>query len=94
MRAMGVSLGAQKFNQLVEVTMRGRGILGAIVVVWLLIGVFAAWQLHYFEGGPTNCAAASTIGLTVVAGPLNYGVINPQVAECPKPVIPQPHSAQ
>ena len=30
--------------------MRGRGILGAIVVVWLLIGVFAAWQRDYFKG--------------------------------------------
>jgi hypothetical protein len=35
--------------------MPGRGILGAVVLVWLLIGVFAAWQLHYFENGPTNC---------------------------------------
>ncbi len=32
--------------------MRGRGILGAIVVVWLLIGVFAAYQRHYFDNGP------------------------------------------
>ncbi|HXA87729.1 MAG TPA: hypothetical protein VNW96_03980 [Mycobacterium sp.] len=74
-----------------EVTMPGRGILGAVVLVWLLIGVFAAWQLHYFENGPTNCAAASTVALTVVAGPLNYGVVNPKVVDCPKPQVPQPH---
>jgi hypothetical protein len=74
--------------------MRGRGIFGAIVLVWLLIGVFAAWQLHYFEDSPVDCAAAGTVALTVIAGPLNYGVVNPQVQECPKPQVPQPHSAQ
>ncbi|HTQ20591.1 hypothetical protein [Mycobacterium sp.] len=58
--------------------MRGRGILGAIVVVWLLIGVFAAYQRDYFKSGPTNCASAASIATTVVAGPLNYK-FNPQV---------------
>jgi hypothetical protein len=66
--------------------MRGRGIIGAIVVVWLLIGVFAAWQRHYFENGPTNCASAASIATTVIAGPLNY-VINPAVT-CPKVEVP------
>ena len=28
--------------------MPGRGIIGGIVLVWLLIGVFAAWQRGYF----------------------------------------------
>jgi hypothetical protein len=74
--------------------MRGRGLLGAVVLVWLLIGVFASWQLHYFEDSPPDCAAAGTIALTVIAGPLNYGVVNPKVDECPKPQVPQPHSAQ
>jgi membrane-bound ClpP family serine protease len=55
-----------------EVTMRAGGILGAIAVVWLLIGVFAAYQRHYFESGPINCAQATTVALTVAAGPLNY----------------------
>ncbi|KDP02954.1 hypothetical protein MAV3388_01365 [Mycobacterium avium subsp. hominissuis 3388] len=27
-----------------EVTMRGSGIIGTVALVWLLIGVFAAWQ--------------------------------------------------
>ena len=30
--------------------MPGRGIIGGIVLVWLLIGVFAAWQRDYFAG--------------------------------------------
>ncbi len=36
--------------------MRGGGILGVIVLVWLLIGVVAAYQRDYFKGGETNCA--------------------------------------
>jgi hypothetical protein len=72
--------------------MRGRGILGAIVVVWLLIGVFAAWQRDYFKSGPTNCASAASIATTVIAGPLNYKV-NPAV-NCNVPAVkvnvPQP----
>ena len=48
-----VSLVARELiSDTTEVTMPGRGIFGAIILVWLLIGVFAAWQRHYFEGGP------------------------------------------
>jgi hypothetical protein len=66
-----------------------RGILGVIVLVWLLIGVFAAYQRNYFEGGPANCATAANIALTVVAGPLNYAGVNPK-ANCEVPNVPQP----
>ena len=58
--------------------MRGGGILGVIVLVWLLIGVFAAYQRDYFKAGETNCATAGSIALTVVAGPLNYAGVNPE----------------
>jgi hypothetical protein len=67
--------------------MRGRGILGAIVIVWLLVGVFATWQRGYFSNSETNCATAGSIALTVVAGPLNYGGVNPKVTNCR---LPQP----
>ncbi len=67
--------------------MRGRGILGAIVIVWLLVGVFATWQRGYFSNSETNCATAGSIALTVVAGPLNYGGVNPKVTDCR---LPQP----
>ena len=33
--------------------MRGGGILGVIVLVWLLIGVFAAYQRDYFKTAKT-----------------------------------------
>jgi hypothetical protein len=64
-----------------------RGILGVVVLVWLLIGVVAAYQRDYFKGGAANCATAGTIALTVVVGPLNYVGVNPKVANCN---IPQP----
>lgn len=67
--------------------MRGGGILGVIVLVWLLIGVVAAAQRGYFSTSETNCATAGSIALTVVAGPLNYAGVNPKVTECN---IPQP----
>lgn len=69
--------------------MRGRGILSAIVLVWLLIGVFAAFQRDYFKGGSTSCVTAGNIALTVIAGPLNYAGVNPKVGECH---VPQPSS--
>jgi hypothetical protein len=72
-----------------EVTMRGRGIIGVVVLVWLLIGVFAAWQRDYFKTGQTDCVTAGNIALTVVAGPLNYGGVNPKVKDCR---VPQPSS--
>lgn len=64
-----------------------RGIVGLIVVVWLLIGVLATWQRGYFSSTTDNCASAGTIGLTVVAGPLNYLGVNPKVTDCQ---LPQP----
>lgn len=64
-----------------------RGGIGLVVVVWLLVGVFATWQRGYFATSEANCATAGTIALTVVAGPLNYGGVNPKVTECN---VPQP----
>lgn len=69
--------------------MRGRGIIGALVLVWLLIGVFAAWQRDYFRGGPASCVTVGNIALTVVAGPLNYLGVNPKIKDCH---VPQPSS--
>ncbi|MGV0848827.1 hypothetical protein [Mycolicibacterium phlei] len=65
--------------------MRGGGILGVIVLVWLLIGVVAAYQRGYFSASETNCATAGSIALTVVVGPLNYAGVNPKVTSCDLP---------
>jgi hypothetical protein len=65
--------------------MRGGGILGVIVLVWLLIGVLAAYQRDYFRNSESSCATAGTIALTVVVGPLNYAGVNPKVTNCNLP---------
>lgn len=67
-----------------------RGLIGLIVLIWLLIGVAAAWQRDYFRTGETDCATAAQVGLTVLAGPLNYTGVNPKV-DC-NINVPQPSS--
>jgi len=67
--------------------MRGGGIIGVVVLVWLLIGVVAAYQRDYFKTAENSCGTAGTIALTVIAGPLNYAGVNPKVVNC---TIPQP----
>ena len=57
-----------------------------VVVAWLLIGVAAAWQRGYFDNPTTTCSGTGDVALTVVAGPLNYGGVNPKVT-CS---LPQP----
>ncbi|MBO0678106.1 hypothetical protein JRC04_11585 [Mycolicibacterium sp. S2-37] len=66
-----------------------RGLIGIVVLVWLVIGVVAAYQRDYFKTGDANCATAANVALTVVAGPLNYAGVNPKV-NCAEVQIPQP----
>ena len=47
-------------------------LIGILLVLWLVIGAFAAFQRGYFDDAETNCSEASDIALNVVAGPLNY----------------------
>lgn len=57
-----------------------------IVVVWLVIGVLAAFQRGYFsDDSRTSCAEVSTVLVTVVAGPLNYVGVNPKIKDCDVP---------
>jgi hypothetical protein len=53
-------------------------ILSVLIVIWLIIGVFAGLQRHYYDGS-ISCAKAGTIAATVAAGPLNYVGANPKV---------------
>ncbi|HEX9175284.1 hypothetical protein [Mycobacterium sp.] len=71
--------------------MRGTGIIGVIVVIWLLIGALAAFQRGYFKTGDANCATAARVALTVLAGPLNYFGVNPKV-DC-EVRVPQPSAS-
>lgn len=66
-----------------------RGLIGIVVLVWLVIGVVAAYQRDYFKTGDANCATAANVALTVVAGPLNYAGVNPKV-NCAEVQLPQP----
>lgn len=64
-----------------------RTLLGIVVVVWLVVGVLAAFQRGYFgDNQDVTCKSASDTTLTIVAGPLNYLGVNPKV-ECR---VPQP----
>ena len=63
-------------------------IFGVLFVIWLAIGAVAAGQRGYFGGTPQDCAGAATIGVTAMAGPLNYMGANPKVT-CQ---LPQPSS--
>jgi hypothetical protein len=66
---------------------RGSGILGVLVVVWLVIGVIAAAQRGYFgDDREVNCKTTSDTVLTVISGPLNYMGVNPKV----KCKVPEP----
>lgn len=55
-----------------------------VLLIWLLIGVFAALQRGYFTSDNPSCSRLSTIAITVVAGPLNYVGLNPKI-ECSTP---------
>ncbi len=61
-----------------------------VVVIWLVIGVLAAFQRGYFSDDETNCAEVGTIAVTTIAGPLNYVGLNPKVEDCEVPEAPQP----
>jgi hypothetical protein len=55
-------------------------------VIWLVIGVVATAQRHYFSGSNETCAKAGTIAVTILAGPLNYAGVNPKIScHVPKP---------
>ena len=57
-----------------------KSLLGLIVIVWLVIGVLAAFQRGYFgDNRDVSCKTTGDTALTVVAGPLNYMGVNPKV---------------
>jgi hypothetical protein len=57
-----------------------RNLIGIVVIVWLVIGVLAAFQRGYLTNkNSVNCHTFGDTALTVVAGPLNYVGVNPKV---------------
>jgi len=69
-----------------------KGLIGIIVIVWLLIGVLAAYQRHYFDSNnaSVDCKRAGDTALTIISGPLNYVGVNPKI-DC-NVNAPQPSS--
>ncbi|MGH9128887.1 MAG: hypothetical protein ACRDY2_07960 [Acidimicrobiales bacterium] len=63
------------------------GLVSLLLVVWFVIGAIAGGQRHYYSSGPASCARAGTIVVTILAGPLNYAGVNPQISSCK---LPQP----
>lgn len=62
-----------------------KALLGALIVVWLVIGAIAAGQRGYFGNDrEVSCKSAGDTVLTIVAGPLNYIGVNPKV-DCKTP---------
>jgi hypothetical protein len=70
---------------LTEVQMR---IGSVLLLVWLVIGGVAAGQRGDYKRSIGNCSRASTIAVTILAGPLNYTGVNPDI-NC---AMPQPSS--
>lgn len=63
-------------------------VLAGIVVLWLIVGAFAAYQRGYFGGTSASCTGIGTTLLTIVVGPLNCVGVNPKI-DC---TVPQPSS--
>jgi hypothetical protein len=55
------------------------GTLTVVVLLWLLIGVVAAFQRGYFGSSEQSCSRLATTAVTIVAGPLNYVGVNPRI---------------
>ena len=49
-----------------------------LLTIWLVIGGVAAGQRGDYKGH-VGCSKASTIAVTILAGPLNYAGVNPNI---------------
>jgi len=56
-----------------------------LLVVWLVIGAVAAGQRGDYKR-PVDCSNVSSTALTILAGPLNYAHVHPQInCSTPRP---------
>jgi hypothetical protein len=49
-----------------------------LLTIWLVIGAIAAGQRGDYSGS-MGCSTAGTIGVTILAGPLNYTGVHPDI---------------
>ena len=50
-----------------------------LLLIWLVIGGVAAGQRGDFHGDIHDCSRVGTIGVTILAGPLNYVGVHPDI---------------
>ncbi|MEV0354082.1 hypothetical protein AB0H88_50785 [Nonomuraea sp. NPDC050680] len=56
------------------------------LILWLIVGAVAAGQRNYYTAPVENCNQVATIAVTILAGPLNYFGMKPQIAcQTPQP---------
>lgn len=65
----------------------GRVGIPLLLVIWLVVGAVAAGQRGYYNISNHDCATIGTTLVTIVAGPLNYVGLNPEI-DCPE--APEP----
>ena len=57
----------------------------ALLTIWLVIGGIAGAQRGVYTDH-IDCSNAGTIGVTILAGPLNYAGVNPHIhCSTPRP---------
>jgi hypothetical protein len=57
-----------------------------LLLIWLVIGGLAASQRGDLQHGIRSCSKVSTIGVTILAGPLNYAGVDPNInCTAPRP---------
>jgi hypothetical protein len=57
----------------------------ALLAIWLIIGIVAAAQRGDYKGS-MDCSKAGTVAVTILAGPLNYSGVNPDITcNTPRP---------
>ena len=61
--------------------------IGSVLLfIWLVIGGVAAGQRGDYKESIGSCSRAGTIAVTILAGPLNYAGVNPDVnCTAPRP---------
>lgn len=67
--------------------MRTHYVVPVFLIIWLVVGALAAGQRGYYHQSDPSCGSVGSMLVTVLAGPLNYFGINPEV-NCPE--VPEP----
>jgi hypothetical protein len=61
--------------------------IGTLILVWIAIGTVAGGQRGIFRNDMVlNCSTTADIGATMLAGPLNYVGVHPDL-DCPSPSL-------